>query len=194
MTSENPDMQTSVTSQPAQSQSTQPKPSWTRWIVPASMLGLVGLLAYGLVTPDPEGGSALLGKQAPAFALQDLGGKTHALSAGGKPAVVNFWASWCIPCRQESPMLSKMSQEYAGKADFYGIIYNDQPDTARQFMNDYGLIYPALLDPKSRTALSYGVGKLPITFIIDAKGQVVHIKDGPIEESELREALKKAGL
>ena len=91
-------------------------------------------------------------------------------------------------------MFSKLSQETAGKAEFYGIIYNDQPSEARKFMDDYGLIYPALLDPKSRTALSYGVGKLPITFIVDGNGTVVYIKDGPIEEPELREALKKAGL
>lgn len=167
----------------------------TRWIVPAIVAGLVALLAYGLLTPDPEGGSALLGKPAPTFALEDLGGRTHALSAAaGKPAVVNFWASWCVPCRQEAPMLSRVSQELAGRAEFYGVIYNDRPADAQRFNDQYGLIYPALLDPGSKTAISYGVGKLPITFVVDRGGQVVYIKDGPIEESELRAALQKAGL
>lgn len=167
----------------------------TRWIVPAIVAGLVALLAYGLFTPDRDPDSVLVGKPAPTFALQDLGGQTHALTAyAGQPVVVNFWASWCLPCREEAPMFSKVSQETAGRAQFLGIIYNDQPAEAKKFIDQYGLIYPSLVDPGSRTAIGYGVGQLPITFVVDRAGKVVYSKLGAVEEDELRAALKQAGL
>lgn len=167
----------------------------SRWLPALFMAALLGLLAYGLLKPDPEETSVLVGKPAPTFALEDLGGQTHALSAGqGKPTVVNFWASWCVPCREEAPMLSRVSQELTGRATFYGVVYNDRPAEAKGFNDQYGLIYPALIDPGSRTAIDYGVRQIPVTFIVDRAGKVVYRKLGAISETELRSALKEAGL
>lgn len=167
-----------------------------RWIIPAVLLGLVALLGYGLFTPnkDKDPPSMLLGKAAPTFTLTDLKGQPRDLASyRGKPVVVNFWASWCVPCRQESPLLYKASSQYGQDVQFLGVIYNDQPDTAQKFMNEYGLTYPALRDPDSQTAIKYGIGQVPVTYVLDGTGKVVFYKLGPVEEAEFMTALKKAG-
>lgn len=166
-----------------------------RFIVPVILLALVGLLAYGLLTPPKDPPNVLLDKAAPAFVLKDDTGQTHDLSAyRGKPVVINFWASWCEPCRQESPLFARMSDELAGKVPFLGVLYNDQVDSAQKFSAEYGLTYPTLLDPGSLTAMKYGIGQVPVTYILDPQGKIVYHKLGPfIEEKELRDALKLAG-
>lgn len=167
-----------------------------RFIVPAILLALVGLLAYGLLSsnPDRDPPNALLGKVAPTFALSDTGGRVHDLTAlKGKPLVVNFWASWCVPCRQESPLFAKVSNT-PSNVQFLGILYNDQPSEAEKFSREYGLTYPTLLDPGSKTAILYGIGQVPVTYIIDPQGNVVYHKLGPVtDEQEFRSALRKAG-
>lgn len=166
-----------------------------RLIVPAILLGLLGLLAYGLFTPQKDPPNVLLDKPAPQFVLKDDTGKTQDLSAyKGKPVLINFWASWCDPCRQESPLFARMSNELAGKVPFLGILYNDEAKNAKRFSAEYGLTYPTLLDPGSRTAMRYGIGQVPVTYILDSSGKIVYHKLGPFtEEKELRDALKKAG-
>lgn len=168
-----------------------------RFVVPAVLAGLVGLLAYGLLSsnPDRDPPNALLGKPAPTFALTDTLGKTHDLSAlkGKGPVVVNFWASWCVPCRQESPLFAKLSN-LPSNVQFLGVLYNDQKAGAEEFSREYGLKYPTLLDPGSKVAMRYGIGQVPVTYIVDPQGQVVYHKLGPVtDEQEFRAALKKAG-
>lgn len=165
-----------------------------RFIVPGVLLGVVALLGYGLLTPPADPPSMLVDKPAPTFTLRDLGGRPHDLAAlRGKPVVLNFWASWCVPCRQESPLLKAVSSTHGDQVSFLGVIYNDQPGTARAFMNEYGLSYPALLDPGSKTAIQYGIGQIPVTYVLDAAGKVVFHKLGPVEDAEFMAALRKAG-
>lgn len=164
-----------------------------RLLLPLFGLAVVGLLLAGLLRPgDPER-SGMLGRPAPEFALTDLAGREHRLAeyAGG-PVVLNFWASWCVPCHAESPLFARVANDTG--VPFLGLIYNDDPARATEFMNRYRLPYPALQDPRLQTAMRYGVGKIPVTYIVDAQGNVVYERQGPVEdEAEFRAALARAG-
>ncbi|RJF72044.1 TlpA family protein disulfide reductase [Deinococcus cavernae] len=168
-----------------------------RFIVPLILTGLVGLLAYGLLSsnPDRDPPNALLGKAAPVFTLADTKGTSHDLAAlkGQGPVVVNFWASWCGPCRQESPLFARVSNA-PSNVTFLGVLYNDQTAPAEKFAAEYGLKYPTLLDPGSKVAMKYGIGQVPVTYIVDPQGKIVYHKLGPVtDENEFRAALRQAG-
>ena len=168
-----------------------------RFIVPVILLGLVGLLGYGLFTSDPnrDPPNALLGKAAPVFTLADTKGTTHDLTTAKNegPVVVNFWASWCGPCRQESPLFARVSNT-PSNVKFLGVLYNDQVEPAEKFSTEYGLKYPTLVDPGSKVAMKYGIGQVPVTYVVDQKGQIVYHKLGPVtDENEFKVALRKAG-
>lgn len=169
----------------------------SRFIVPLVMLALVGLLAYGLLQPTKDPPSVLLNKPAPTFALQDTAGKVHDLSAyRGKPVLINFWASWCVPCHQEAAALVQAAQDMSGKVQFLGVLYNDKTGKDREFVQRYGVPYPTVLDPKATTAIDYGVGQIPDTFLIDAQGNVVYhhlgaVTDSPALLAEFKDALRR---
>ncbi len=172
----------------------------TRWIVPVVLLALVGLLAYGLLTPPKDPPSVLTpGKPAPTFALQDTAGKVHDLSAyrqAGKPVVVNFWASWCVPCHQEATALAEAARQSGSKVQFLGVLYNDKTGKDRDFVQKYGVPYPTVLDPNSGTAIRYGIAQIPDTFIVDAQGNIAYhhlgaVTDSPALLAEFQAALRK---
>ncbi|MFC3862062.1 TlpA family protein disulfide reductase [Deinococcus antarcticus] len=168
-----------------------------RFITPAILLGLVGFLAYGLLNSDPnrDAPNALLGKAAPMFTLTDTKGTSHDLASlkGQGPIVVNFWATWCGPCHDEAPLFSKISN-MPSNVKFLGVLYNDPSNTSEKFAAQYGLKYPNLNDPGSKVAMQYGIGKIPVTYIIDTQGKVTYKKEGPVmDENEFKTALRKAG-
>ena len=166
-----------------------------RFIVPVVLLALVGLLAYGLLQPSKDPVSVLVGKAAPTFSLQDTAGKTHDLGAyKGKPVVINFWASWCQPCHAEAPALVQAAQKAGDKVQFLGVLYNDKSGQDRAFVQQYGVPYPTLLDPASGTAIRYGVGQLPDTFIVDAQGNIVYHHLGAVTDSPALLAQFQAAL
>ena len=136
----------------------------------------------------PVAGLSRDGAAVPGFATGDLG--------RGKPAVINFWASWCLPCAEEHPQLVALAKR-TGVA-LYGINNKDQPANAARFLALHGNPYTAIgADANGRAAIEWGVYGMPETFIVDGKGTVVFKHVGPISaealEQKVMPALVKAG-
>lgn len=132
-----------------------------------------------------EGGKAVKGAQAPDFELIDLDGNPVRLTDfQGYVVVLNFWASWCPPCREEMPDLQKLATDYAGKGLrvlAVNTTYADSPEAARKFVAELGLTLPVLLDETGKvTEEAYGVLGLPVSFWIDRKGIIQFINLGPM--------------
>lgn len=156
-----------------------------RWLLVtggASVLVLVtAVLGFGLTRDPTFIGSPLIGKRAPDFELQFLDGDKSISSADlrGQVVVVNFWASWCGPCREEHPSLKAAWERYRDRGVvLVGIVYEDSPSAARAFMQELGGDWPILIDPGGKTALKYGVYGIPETFFIDTDGVIAYKKTG----------------
>jgi len=156
----------------------------TRILAPLSAVAFLLLLAYGF-TKDPKRiPSPLVGRPAPDFALSLLdGGELRLQDLRGRPVVVNFWASWCYPaCWNEAPRLEATWQRYKDRGVvLIGIIYQDTEANARDFIAKHGKSYPNGMDPRSRTAIEYGVYGVPETFFIDREGKIAHKHIGEID-------------
>lgn len=120
--------------------------------------------------------SPLLGKPAPAFALPRLDGEgtITSTSLAGRRYVVNFWASWCVPCQEENLVLADFYRRVAPNGvELVGITYSDQAGDALRFRAAFGGSWPLLGDPGSRAAIDFGVFGVPETFIVDERGRVM---------------------
>jgi cytochrome c biogenesis protein CcmG/thiol:disulfide interchange protein DsbE len=157
---------------------------------------LVVLLVVNLDRDPHVVASPLVGRPAPDFALRPLdGGEPIALSAlRGRPVVVNFWATWCIPCLQEHPLLVEAARTLGSRVQFLGVVYEDGEPEVRSFLARRGSAYPSLLDPESKTAIAYGVFGVPETFFIDGEGRIAAKHMGPLDEESLGAKLRLAGL
>ncbi len=114
-----------------------------------------------------------LGFHAPDFELEDLHGRKVTLSAlRGKPVLLNFWASWCPPCRKEMPDLQQFATQYGSRIHVIGINWNDQPSAVQEFLNRYGITYTNLLDINGKVFVLYELTGLPTTFFIDEEGLI----------------------
>jgi len=165
-------------------------------VVVAAVVALIALLVYGL----KGGGGGSLGaisvpkREAPDFTLTlfDASGVQTADGTFGKadllghPAVVNFWASWCPPCKEEAPDLEQVWREYKDRGvTFLGIDVQDNDDDAKEFIKENGITYPNGPD-RSDIALDFGMLALPETFFIDREGQIVGKFAGAITAEQLR--------
>lgn len=170
---------------------------------------LIALLVFGLTTQaeDTSTDQALADGQAiaaPSFELEVL--ETGALPAKlrqpvaarvtdgqlalseleGVPVVLNFWASWCGPCRDEAPVLERGWQKWGERGVLYlGLNMQDTTDDAIEFINEFGLRYPSIRDPDKEVASAYGLTGIPETYFIDAKGRVVAHAIGAVDQATL---------
>jgi cytochrome c biogenesis protein CcmG/thiol:disulfide interchange protein DsbE len=126
-------------------------------------------------------------KSAPNFELELLSGEKVKLSdfKGRKPIVLNFWASWCPPCREEAPVLAKVGKEYAGDVEFIGLAVNDNATDVKKVIESLDITYGNGLD-KTDIAAAYRVTGTPETFWIDKNGQIIDHWIGPIDETNLK--------
>jgi len=150
--------------------------------------GLLALLGSQLLTPaqnQSHAGSAqsssspLDGYPAPDFTLGVLsthpGPPIHLASLKGRPVMLNFWASWCDPCKQEAPLLEAMWQRVQGQGIvFLGIDFEDSQSDGLSFLHTYGITYPNVVDTDGSVAINYGVTGVPETIFIDRHGVFVH--------------------
>lgn len=169
--------------------STQARSGRRRWIT--AVLGLVAvvLLAwYGLAAQAP-----LVGKPAPDWSLTTLDGQTLNLAhLRGKVVVLNFWASWCAPCRAEADALENVWREYQARGvAFIGVSFKNVDSAARRFVHDLDITYPTGKDPYGRTARAYGVYAVPETFFISKAGLLSSRHVGEITEAKLRSVLEE---
>ena len=139
----------------------------------AVVLVLAGVLGWRIAT---SGGGAKVSTQAPALTLRrlDAPGSLSLASLRGKVVAVNFWASWCGPCRDEAPLLEQAwKRDRAKGLVVLGVDANDFAGDARRFMRAHGLTYPVLHDAHGSTLGHWGVPGLPTTFVVDRRGRVV---------------------
>lgn len=154
------------------------------------VLGLLGVSCSGSA-PAPA-----VGKSAPDFQLASLDGQTMALSDfRGRPVLINFWASWCGPCRYEMPFLQRLHEdkEWADKGlVILAIDIGEDPETVREFVANYRLSFTVLLDTEQEVALAYNVRGIPTTFLIDEDGIIRDIKMGAFaSKAEIEGRLSK---
>ena len=162
----------------------------------AVVVPLVVVLVMNLGRNPHVIGSPLVGRAAPEFTLRPLeGGEPVTLaSLRGRPVVLNFWATWCVPCFQEHPLLVSAARSLGDRVRFVGVIYEDSEQQVRGFLARQGSAYPSLVDPGSRTAIAFGVFGVPETYFLDAEGKIAAKHIGPLDAQSLEAKLRQAGL
>lgn len=164
-------------------------------VVFAAIVVLLSLLGYAVfgnkVFSKP---SPLVGREASDFTLELFsGGKLNLSDLRGKAVLLNFWASWCMPCRDEAPALEASWKRYKDKpAVFIGIDIWDDKDSALAYIKQFGGGYVNGIDPKGNIAVDYGIGGVPETYFIDASGRIVDKYTGPLTERIIDQFLGKA--
>ena len=160
---------------------------------PLLFAGLAGVFIWGMGRDDPNAmPTALAGKPAPGVQLEPLGQAEvfgDADLRDGKIKLVNFWASWCAPCRVEHPNLMAMAGD---GVEILGVNWKDKPDQGLGFLADMGDPFAKVgADPKNRMGLDWGVAGVPETFVVDGEGTVLFRSSGPITQRVIDEQLSE---
>ena len=161
-------------------------------VVGVVMVGLILLLATRGTSKEIS--STKVGQAAPEFTGETLDGGTFQLSRyRGEWVLVNFFATWCGPCRVEHPELVKFAQEHAGDpVQVVSVAYSDQSDAIRQFFAEQGGDWPVIPSSTGRISLDYGVTEVPETYVIAPSGLVVARVEG-VTQAELNQIIEQAG-
>ena len=164
-----------------------------RIAVVVAMLGLVLTLALAFRRDPHDIRTGTVGKPAPAFSLARLDGSGQLSLAqyAGKTVVVNFFASWCLPCEQENPALVRVYERYRGSdVVLIGIDYQESADGGLAYVHRMGISWPTVADDDGRVALGYGVFGPPETFFMGPDGVIAGRHIGPIDEPTLVRAIE----
>lgn len=157
----------------------------------AAFAGLAAMLAWGLNRDPSLLPSALIGKLAPKFNLPPVEGRVLGLSSDdlfGEVSLVNVFASWCVPCRAEHPLLLQLARDKT--VPIHGVNYKDRPEDAARWLNALGDPYTRTgADRDGRVAIDWGVYGVPETFVIGADGRIAYKQTGPITEQALNETI-----
>jgi cytochrome c biogenesis protein CcmG/thiol:disulfide interchange protein DsbE len=159
------------------------------------VFGVVLALNVGSDPQQDAQQSHLVGKAAPAFDLPNLaGGRVTLADIAGKSAIVNFWNSWCTPCREEAPALESFYAAHESDPDFamVGIVRQDETGDVRAYVKKHGVAWTVALDPGSVAALDFGTRGQPETYAISPSGVVAAAKYGPMSARELELFLSAA--
>ena len=169
-----------------------------RWVlVPIIVVPLAWLLFTGFGRDPRAVASPLIGQPAPAWTAITLDGETlSAADLVGRPYLVNFWASWCIPaCVEEHPILADAHERHGDELAIVGVLYQDAPADAEGFLARYGDAgYRHAIDDGGRIAIDYGVTGPPETFFVDADGIVRDKQFGPLTPELMAERLRSIGV
>jgi cytochrome c biogenesis protein CcmG, thiol:disulfide interchange protein DsbE len=160
-----------------------------------ALVALIALLAYGLSENQPDRQveeSLRSGEREPAPSLELP--KLTGAGAGtlddyrGQVVVLNFWASWCAPCRDESPLLERWHRRLVGReATVLGVDVQDVTNDAREFITEYELTYPMLRDGEGLSREEFAIVGFPETFVLDRRGRIAAVRRGPVDERFMRE-------
>jgi cytochrome c biogenesis protein CcmG, thiol:disulfide interchange protein DsbE len=159
----------------------------------AFVVPLLILLALNLRRDPHAVRSPLIGRPAPAFSLAPVGGGAPVglETLRGRPAVINFWATWCVPCLEEHAAL-RAAARHQRDVQFLGIVYEDEEARTQAFLQNRSSSYPSLMDPEGRTAIAYGVFGVPETFFLDAGGRIVEKYVGPLDARAIAALVARA--
>ena len=169
--------------------------TWTLYLIATLFLGS----AWILYSREPvqifdSSDSAIVapavGFQAPDFTVPALNGETFSLAEHrGRPLVINFWATWCPPCRAEIPFFQAAARKYNGQLTVVGVDDGEPAALVASFANEIGMTYPIPLDEDSAVSRAYRVNSLPTTFFIDGEGTIRNIHIGIINQAVLEERI-----
>ena len=166
------------------------------WLTP-TVLFLAALVVSGIVAGGSRHSESVrpsTPRPAPEFQLPDLGDPTAQVGLSafrGRPVVVNFWASWCVPCRKEMPALEAVYEKVKTRIAFVGVNHRDTRDDALGFVHDTGVRYPVGFDPDGKTATAYGLFGIPTTIFIDARGREIERHLGKLSAHDLEQTLDR---
>jgi cytochrome c biogenesis protein CcmG/thiol:disulfide interchange protein DsbE len=186
-------------SEPSTTDTPRQRPSWPMALPLVAFAALAALFWFRLGDGDPSKiPSALIGHPAPQTALPPLpglaigGAQVPGLDPAdfkGKVSVVNVWASWCVPCHDEAPLLIELGKDK--RLQIVGINYKDKPDNARRFLGRYGNPYGIVgVDGNGRAAIEWGVYGVPETFVVGRAGTIVYKMVGPVTPDNVDSVLK----
>jgi cytochrome c biogenesis protein CcmG/thiol:disulfide interchange protein DsbE len=172
-----------------------------RLAVVAAIALAAGAVAAGLLLAAPAaeveaGESAPAAERRPAPELEGtwlVPPPVRLADLRGTPVVINFWASWCVPCRKEAPELARFDRQMRGRAQLVGVDFQDAKGDALAFVREFGWRFPNVRDPQGKLASRYGLAGLPTTYVIDRQGRIARAMAGAQTYEKLQQAVEEAG-